>query len=305
MLRRLAFSVVAIIGATLIVFILSRIAGDPRLLFAGAEGYGLTPEQYEAIGKDLALDKPLVIQYLTWVGNVARGDFGRSIAARQPVSKIIRQRLPATLKLGLLAWFGAALVGVPLGVISAVKRGSVLDYIARSTALLGQSLPSFWVAIVAILIFAVKLQWLPALGDGDELKDYVLPVVTLAMLPLAGYVRLTRSSMLDVLDSEYIRLARAKGVGSWKVVTKHALRNAIIAPMTFSGLLLAGLLTGSVVVETVFSWPGLGRLTLQAVADNDFPVLSGSVLIFTTLYVAANFAVDMLYMVVDPRIKVG
>jgi len=156
---------------------------------------------------------------------------------------------------------------------------------------------------VAILVFAVQLHWLPSLGRGESWREFVLPVVTLAWLPLAGYVRLTRSAMLDTLDSEYVKLARAKGVTYWAVIGKHALRNALIAPLTLSGLLLAGLLTGSVVVETVFSWPGMGRLALQSVYNNDFPVLSGVVLIFTAVYVAANLTVDILYAVLDPRIR--
>jgi len=302
-LTRLIFAIVAIWGATVIVFGLSRLAGDPRLLYAGAEGYGLTPEQYEAIGKSLALDRSIVVQYGTWLGRAARGDFGKSISGRQPVLQLIGEKAPATLKLGGLAFAFAVSLGVPLGVISAVKRGSPWDYLARGLAILGQALPSFWIGIVAILVFAVQLHWLPSLGRGESWREFVLPVVTLAWLPLAGYVRLTRSAMLDTLDSEYVKLARAKGVTYWAVIGKHALRNALIAPLTLSGLLLAGLLTGSVVVETVFSWPGMGRLALQSVYNNDFPVLSGVVLIFTAVYVAANLTVDILYAVLDPRIR--
>lgn len=302
-MTRLIFAIVAIWGATVIVFGLSRLAGDPRLLYAGAEGYGLTPEQYEAIGKSLALDRSIVVQYGTWLGRAARGDFGKSISGRQPVLQLIGEKAPATLKLGGLAFAFAVSLGVPLGVISAVKRGSPWDYLARGLAILGQALPSFWIGIVAILVFAVQLHWLPSLGRGESWREFVLPVVTLAWLPLAGYVRLTRSAMLDTLDSEYVKLARAKGVTYWAVIGKHALRNALIAPLTLSGLLLAGLLTGSVVVETVFSWPGMGRLALQSVYNNDFPVLSGVVLIFTAVYVAANLTVDILYAVLDPRIR--
>lgn len=302
-IRRLAFSAVALIGATVIVFGLSRLSGDPRLLYMGADGYGITPEQYQALGKDLALDRPLAVQYLTWIGHAARGDLGKSIVGRQSVSKLIKEKLPATLKLGLAAWVFAVAAGVPLGVISAVRRGTLIDYFARGIAVLGQSLPSFWIGIVAILVFAVQLRLLPSLGRGDSFKEFVLPTITLAWLPLAGFVRLTRSAMLDVLDTEYVKLARAKGASSWRVVGKHAFRNALIAPLTLSGLLLASLMTGSVVIESVFSWPGIGRLALQAVTDNDFPVLSGVVLMFTAMYILANFAVDILYAVVDPRIR--
>lgn len=301
-LRRLLFSVFSVLGATVIVFALSRMAGDPRYLYAGTEGYGITPEQWDAIGVDLGLDKPVPVQYLIWLSNLVRGDFGKSIVAKRPVKSVILDKLPATLKLGAVAWI-IAFVGLPMGIISAVYRGGIFDYLVRGIATLGQALPSFWVAIVAILIFAVGLGWLPSSGRGDHWQEFVLPALTLGWLPLAAYVRLTRSSMLDVLDSEYVTFARAKGVGFWPVIYKHALRNAIISPLTFSGLLLAGFITGSVVVETVFSWPGVGRLAITAVFDNDFPVLSIVVLMFTVMYVTTNLIVDVLYAVVDPRIR--
>jgi peptide/nickel transport system permease protein len=288
-----------------IVFSLSRLSGDPRLLYMGNEGYGVTPEQYEALGRELALDKPFVVQYLARLGHAVRGDLGQSIVGRQSVTGMIRAKLPNTLKLAAVAWASAVVLGIPLGVLSAVKRGSPVDYLARGLAVLGQSMPGFWIGIMAILIFAVELHWLPSLGRGSNPKEFVLPVLTLAWLPMAGFVRLTRSSMLDVLDSEYVKLARAKGVSYWTVVAKHAFRNALIVPLTLSGLLLANLMTGSVVVEAVFSWPGIGRLALQAVADNDFPVLSGVVVMFTAIYLVANFLVDLLYAVVDPRIRLG
>lgn len=303
--RRLMFSLIAVIGATIIVFGLSRMAGDPRLLYAGQEGYGMTPEQWDAVGTRLGLDRPLVVQYALWLGRAAKGDFGTSIVARRDVSKIISEKAPSTIKLGIVAWVFAALAGLPLGIVSAVKRGSYLDYLARGLAVLGQALPAFWVGIVAILVFSVQLQWFPSSGRGDGVKEFVLPALTLAWLPLAGYVRLTRSAMLDVLDSEYVKFARAKGVSYRAVVIKHALRNALIAPLTLSGLLLASFITGSVVVETVFSWPGLGRLALQSVFDNDFPVLTGVVMLFTVMYVSINLAIDVIYAVIDPRIRLG
>ena len=302
--RRLIFSLFAVLGATVIVFALSRTAGDPRFLYAGTEGYGITPEQWDAIGADLGLDKPVPIQYLIWLGSFARGDFGKSIVAKRPVKSVIADKLPATLKLGAAAWV-VALIGLPLGIVSAVRRGGLFDYLGRVIAILGQGLPSFWVGIVAILIFAVGLGWLPSSGRGDSWQEFVLPTITLAWLPLAAYMRLTRSSMLDILDSEFVTFARAKGVGPWTIITKHALSNAIISPLTFSGLLLAGFITGSVVVETVFSWPGIGRLAITAVFDNDFPVLSAVVLLFTVMYVTTNLVVDVLYAIIDPRIRLA
>jgi peptide/nickel transport system permease protein len=198
-------------------------------------------------------------------------------------------------------------VGIPLGVLSAVKRGSVWDYLGRGIALLGQTLPVFWVGIMGILIFAVQLRWLPVgtMPDEFSFKHFIMPAITLGWFSAAGYLRLTRSAMLDVMDSEYIKLARAKGVNSTMVLWKHAFRNAIIAPLTFSSLVLAGFITGAIVTETVFSWPGLGRLAFTAVDDNDFPLIVGLMLLFTFMFLVVNLITDILYAYVDPRIRYG
>ena len=277
-------------------------AGDPRDLFAGTEGYAFTPEAWEQMGKDLGLDKPFVIQYALWLGRMVRGDWGETLIGRVDVFSVIKEKIPATAKLAAVAWVVSTIIGVPLGVLSAVRRATVWDYGGRVIALFGQATPSFWVGIMAILIFAVYLRWLPS-GRTGEWEHFVLPTLTLATEPLAGYLRLTRSAMLEILDSEYITLARAKGVSSQSVIWKHALRNAIIPPLTVSGILLAGLMTGSVIVESVFAWPGVGRLAVQAVLDNDFQVLTGVVLLFTAVYVALSFVVDITYAVIDPRIR--
>ena len=302
LVRRFIFSILAILGATILVFALSRMAGDPRDLFAGTEGYAFTPEAWDRMGKDLGLDKPLPLQYATWLGKMLRGDWGDTLIGRFDVFKIIREKIPATAKLAIVAWIFATAVGIPLGVLSAVRRGTVWDYFGRVVALFGQATPDFWVGIMAILLFAVYLGWLPSGRSGDW-SHYVLPGLTLGTGPLAGYLRITRSAMLEVLDSEYIKLARAKGVSPRAIVWKHALRNALIPPLTVSGLLLAGLLTGSVIVETVFAWPGVGRLAVQAVLDNDFQILTGIVLLFTVVYVVLSFLVDITYAVIDPRIS--
>ena len=204
------------------------------------------------------------------------------------------------------AWILATAIGVPLGILSAVKRGTVWDYLGRGFAVLGHSLPSFWIGIAAILIFAVWLGWLPSgtMGvHGTSWKNFVLPTVILAWLPMAGYTRLVRSSMLEILDSEFVKLARAKGVPDTVVVWKHGLRNAVIAPLTFSGLLLAGLITGSVAVETVFAWPGVARWGVQAVNNNNLNVLVTVTLVFTLAFVVLAFVIDLLYVVLDPRIR--
>lgn len=306
LIRRFFFSIFALVGATLVTFTLSRMAGDPRYLYAQEGGYGLTPERWESLGVELGLDHPLIWQYGVWLGNILKGNWQDSLLDRKPVIGKIRQRLPVTLQFGLSSFVFASIIGIPLGVLSAVKRGSIWDYMGRLFALLGQALPVFWLGIMGILIFSVKLGWLPVgtLGDGGfSWKHYVLPTVTLGWVAAASYLRLVRSSMLEVLDSEFVKLARAKGVSNNKVIWKHAFRNALIAPLTFSALLLTGFITGAVVVESIFSLPGLGRLAFQSIGDNDFPVMVGTVLVFTFMYVLINFLTDILYAYIDPRIR--
>jgi peptide/nickel transport system permease protein len=310
--RRLFYMALSIVAATAIVFALSRMAGDPRLLYAKPGGYGVSEEAYEALGRKLGLDKPLVVQYFMWLGRMLRGDLGNTLLDEKPVSRVLGEKVGATLQLGMAAWLFATLVGVPLGVLSAVKRGTVWDYIGRGFALFGQALPAFWVGIMAILLFAVELGWFPSGTRGthrgfplvwENLRFYIMPAITLGWLAAAGYLRLTRSAMLEVLDSEFIKLARAKGVNGWKVIWKHAFRNALIPPLTFSALLMAGFITGAVVVETVYAWPGVGRMAVEAVHNNDFPVLTGSVLMFTLVFVTVNFLADLAYAFIDPRIR--
>ncbi len=312
LIRRFFYMILSVIAATIIVFMLSRLAGDPRLLYAKPGGYGITEEQFEAIGESLGLDRPLIVQYGIWLGRILKGDLGKSIVSERPVTRILGEKIGATLQLGVASWILATIIGVPLGVLSAVKRGAVFDYLGRGFALFGQALPNFWLAIMSVLIFAVGLGWLPSgtrgLQDGfpfswQNLQYFVLPTATLAWGAAAGYLRITRSAMLEVLDSEYVTLARAKGVSHRMVIWKHAFRNALIPPLTVSTVLLTSLLTGAVVIETVFAWPGIGNLAVQAVDANDFPVLTAVVLLFVILWVVANFLTDIAYAVVDPRIK--
>ena len=231
---------------------------------------------------------------------------GETILDRKPVSRIVFLKLPSTLQLGAVSWVMATIVGIPLGILSAVKRGTYLDYFGRFFALLGQAVPQFWFGLVLILIFSVYLDLLPAGLKGDsfwELEYLVLPVITLSWGAMASYLRLTRTAMLEVLDSEYIRLARAKGVGTNSVVWKHAFRNALIQPLTASTLILTGFLTGAVLVETIFAWPGMGDAAIRAVNNNDFPLLQGFVFFFTILFVFSTFITDLLYAYIDPRIR--
>ena len=305
LIRRFLYSIVALVGATLFVFALSRAQGDPRNLLIQEGGYGVTPETWEEIGRQLHLDKPLVVQYLIWLGGVLQGDLGQSVGDRIPVGRQIAERIWPSVSLAAPAWIIAILIGIPLGVVSSIRRGTLVDYLARGFALVGQAAPSFWIALMAIFVFAVYLRWVPVgtRGDGFAIRNYILPVMTLGLGPMAAYLRLTRSAMLNILDSEYIKLARAKGVDSRLVIWKHALRNSLIPPLTVSALVLAGLITHAVVVETVFSWPGIGRLAFEAVSNGDFPVITGSVMCFVSLYIVVNFLTDMLYAVVDPRIR--
>ena len=309
LVRRLIASMLTLWGITVVVFILSRLGPDPILLYVPEEGYGPDPAALELIREKWGLNDPLLVQYSVWMGAMFKGDFGTSMRAGQPVTREIWRRLPATLQLGITAWIIATAVGIPLGMLSATRRGSIWDYIGRLFALIGQATPSFWLAIVFIYIFAVNLDWLPAAGRGiDEtffgrLKFMILPVAVLALDPMAGYLRITRSSMLEILDSEFIKLARAKGAGRLVIIYKHALKNALIQPLTLSALLLAGFVTGTVFIEQVFAWPGLGRLAVTATLNNDFAMLSGAVLMFGFLLITLNFAADMLYAVIDPRIR--
>ena len=239
-----------------------------------------------------------------------KGDFGKSLKSGHPSTEMIRIFAPASIQLGLAAWVFVLITGVPLGVLSAVKRGSIWDIIGRTFAVFGQALPPFWLGIMLILIFAVQLEWLPPGTRGDDdigffsrLTYLILPAVTLGWLASAGLMRLVRSSMLEVLDSEFVKLARAKGVGNTTLIWKHAFKNALIPPLTFAALIMAGFIAGTVVTETVFAWPGLGWMTFQAIINNDFPVMTTAVMVFTILYVTVVFIVDILYAFVDPRIR--
>ena len=300
-LRKLAAIVVVLIGLTILVFSLSHATGDPRYLYM-TQYTRTTSEAWEAQGKAMGLDKPLLIQYVIWVGKALRGDFGNSVYYQRNSLEMILESLPATLQLSGISFLAAMILGIPLGVLSAVKRSTAWDYAGRSFALLGQSVPPFWIAIVLVIIFSVQLDWLPTSRRGDW-QHFVLPVATLGWLPAAGLLRLTRSSMLEVLDSEFVKLARAKGVSSGTIVWKHAFRNALIAPVTYAMILLAGFMTGTVVVETVFAWPGIGRLAVNAALNTDFPLVTGLALVFGMMFLAASLVADLLYGVLDPRIR--
>ena len=299
LVRRLALAIVTLLAVSLIIFIMSRASGDPRHMML--DDYS-TEEDWQRMGEVLGLDKPYYQQYFIFIGNAFRGDFGVSIKEGRPVTEVVLDRLPNTLYLGLTAFIVSLLVGIPLGIMSAVKRGSLVDQVGKIVAMFGQSAPPFWLGIMLIIFFAVSLELLPPYGREDW-NSVVLPAVTLGWYYAAANLRLVRSAMLDVLDSEYIKLARAKGVPYWSIVLRHAFRNALIPPLTFAGVTLGALVTGSLVVETVFAWPGLGKLAIDALFAFDYPLLQGVVIVFTVLYVLAALSVDILYAYIDPRIR--
>ena len=301
LLRRLITTLVTLLAVSIIVFAMARVSGDPRDLLIDDSQVG-DIELFEALGRQLGLDKPYYQQYGIFLKDLLKGDLGQSVKEQRPVVDAIKERIANTLLLGLAAFAFSVLMGVPLGILSSVKRGSILDQLSKVVALIGQSAPSFWLGIMFIFFFAVKLGWTPPSGK-QEWNSIILPAVTLGWFFVAANLRLVRSAMLDVLDSEYIKLARAKGVSRNSIIWKHALKNALIPPLTFAGVSLGNLVTGSLVTETVFAWPGLGQAAIQAVWNNDYPMLQGVVIIFTLMYVAAALLVDVLYAYIDPRIR--
>ena len=303
LVRRVIVSILTLLAVSVIIFVMSRATGDPTYLYLG-NPEDVTQADIDSLRSLLGLDKHPVHQYGIFLRNLATGNLGESIRERRPVSEVIMERLPATLMLGGAAFAFALLVGIPMGIISAVWRGSIVDQVGKVIALIGQAAPPFWLGIMAIFFFAVRLGWLPPYGR-DEPSSIVLPAITLGWLFVAANMRLVRSAMLDVLDSEYIKLARAKGVSSKMIIWKHALRNAMIPPLTFAGVTMGSLVTGSLIAETVFAWPGLGQLAVRAMNGLDFGLLQGIVIVFTLIYVATSFLVDILYAYIDPRIRYG
>ena len=297
---RLVQAVVAILVISAIVFALARVTGDPVAILLPESA---SPSDIERTRINWGLDQPIYIQYVKYVGNILRGDFGEAWSfGRAPIASLLATRLPATLQLAAFAWVISAAIALPIGVIVAVKKDTGIDYAGKIIALLGQSAPSFAIGLILMWIFAVILGWLPTSGKGG-ITHMLLPGIALGYYNVAAVMRLTRSSMLEVLDTEYVKLARIKGMPEWKVIWKHCFRNALIVPLTYMGLIGAVLLTGSVVIETVFSWPGVGDLAIRAIRQRDFPVVQGVVIVFATFYIFVNLAVDILYAYLNPRIR--
>jgi len=293
-------SLVALWAITLIVFALTHLTGSPVDALLPDDA---SPQQVQDIIGEWGLDRPLPVQYFTFLGNALTGHFGDSLKWRgQGAMEVVFDHLPATLQLGGFAILLSVVFAIPLGVIAARHKNSGIDATVKMIALFGQSLPVFWLGIILIWIFAVTLSWLPTSGRGG-FGHMILPAIAMSWFQIAALVRLTRSAMLDVLDSEYIKLARIKGLSETMVVWKHALRNAAIVPLTYFGVLSGSILTGSVVIETVFAWPGIGWLAIEAIRGRDFPVVQSVVIAYAVIFLVANFAVDLLYAYVAPRIR--
>lgn len=298
--RRFFHMLISLLAITVVVFSLSHLTGSPIDALLPDDA---TPQQIENLTKHLGLDRPYYVQYLTFMQNAVVGDFGDSTKWKGNTAvQVVLQRLPATLQLGGLAVLISVVIAIPLGVLAAVKKNTIFDSVASGIALLGQSLPVFWLGIVLVWIFSVLLGWFPTSGYGG-LSHMILPAIAMAWFQIAALTRLTRSAMLEVLDAEYIKLARVKGVRDNVVIWKHAFRNAAIVPITYFGVLAGSLLTGSVVIETVFAWPGTGLLAIDAIRGRDFPVVQSVVMFFAVFYLVANFLVDVLYAAIDPRIR--
>jgi peptide/nickel transport system permease protein len=298
-LLRLLQGLLAVFVISLIVFALSRVAGDPIAAILDDE---TGKEQIELLRKEWGLDKPLHVQYFTYMKRLLTGDLGTSFKWDRPVAELIAEKLPATIQLSAFALLITAVIAFPVGVLSAVKKDSIFDTAGKMFAILGQSAPTFAVGLIAMWIFAVQFNLLPTSGRGG-VTHMILPGFALGYYNVAAIMRLTRSSMLEVLDTEYVKLARIKGIPEWKIIWKHCFRNALIVPITFFSLIGAVLITGSVVIETVFAWPGVGQLVIQSIVAKDHITVQAVVMLFALLYIGINILTDVAYAYVDPRIR--
>ncbi len=298
LLRRLCHSIIVIFGITLIIFIITHMIGDPVSLLLPPEA---SQSEREVFRSQLGLDRPLHIQYAVFLKDAIKGDFGISFRHGRPALGLVLYHLPATLELTVAAMLLSILLAIPIGILSSVKPGSFLDRLGMTFALFGQSAPVFWVGIMFILLFGVKLRWFPVSGRGG-IENLVMPAVTLGLFSTAAITRLTRSSMLDVLDREYIRTARIKGLPEILVVFKHALKNALIPIVTIVALQFGMMLSGAVITETIFAWPGVGRLAVNAIYNRDYPVVQAAVFVTSVFFILINLLVDLIYTRIDPRI---
>lgn len=306
-LRRLIATIPVLFGASIVIFLLIRLVpGDPAIAIGGPDA---SDEDLEQIRISMRLNDSLAVQYWRFVSGAVQGDLGRSYYYKRDIVDMVTSTLPATIQLGLTALFISVMISIPIGVVSAVFRNSWIDRTSMVGSVLGVSIPVFWLATMLIYIFAVRLRWLPASGRGDSffsldgLQHIILPAASLGAIMMASTSRLTRSSMLDVLGDDYVRTARAKGLREHQVIVRHALRNALLPVTTNIGLQVGSLLGGSFLTETVFAWPGIGRLTVDAMYRRDYPLVQGTLLTVVVIFVFVNLVVDLLYIVLDPRLR--
>lgn len=298
-LKRVLQGLVSVIGASIVIFVISRLSGDPIVLLLPTEA---PPALIEQVRLEMGLSEPVWRQYLIFAGKALSGDFGQSYRWQQPALELVLDRLPATIELALAALLFSVALAVPFGVLSAVHRGTWIDKFGKGFAMLGQAMPNFWVGLLLILVFSIHLNWLPAYGTGGP-SNIIMPAIALGWYPVAAQTRIVRSAMLDVLDSDYIRMGRAVGASEHVLVWKYALRNAAIPLVTILGVYFASMLGGAFVVETIFAWPGVGRTVVEAVFSRDFPVVQVGVLLTSVLFVLSNLLVDLSYGLIDPRIR--
>lgn len=299
LVSRLGQGVIVVVLVTLFVFLTTFLTGDPAGLMLGE---GATQEQIQAFRQRMGFDQPLILQYGSFLARAVKGDFGVSLYFQQPNVRLFAERLPATLQLAFLSLFLGTALAIPAGLIAGARRNTWIDSLVTNAALIGQAAPVFWVGSLAIMVFAVILGWLPASGRGTP-AHLILPTITLSLFPLAYNTRLIRSSTLEVLGQDYVRTARAKGLPSYAVLFKHVLRNAIGPALTVIGIQLGTFVGGSVITETVFAWPGIGRLAIQAILTKDFPLLQTIVAFLAIGFVVVNVLVDLAYSLVDPRVR--
>ncbi len=298
--KKLIFMIPVLIGLTIIVFMILHLSdGSPVDLIVGPNA---TPEVYQNITESLGLDKPLYVQYFTFLKGILKGDLGNSILQNRPVSELIVERFPVTLKIGIYSILLSFLIAVPIGIIAAVNRNTYKDYVSMTAALVGISMPTFWFGLLLIYFFSYKLGWFPISGYGTA-KHLILPVITVGLTDAAVTARMVRSSMLEVVGEDYIRTAKAKGLSQKIVIYKHALKNALIPVITLLGMRIGWVFGGSVILETVFSIPGIGRLMVDAIFARDYPVVQGAMLVLAATVLLGNLLADILYALVDPRIK--
>lgn len=299
-IKRLLQTIFVLLGVSAVAFVIVRLSGDPLSLFLSS---GATAEQEEAMRTRLGLNDPLVVQYIRFLWQVLHGDFGDSLFYKQPAIELILNRLPATVQLTISGALLATVVGIPLGVIAAVKKNTAVDNIVRVFAVLGQAIPSFWLGLMLILIFSVKLHLLPTSGRGS-FEQLIMPSITVGLFSMASVLRLTRSTMIEALKTDYIRTAKAKGLRRGRIVMLHALKNSLLPVITTVSLEVGHLLGGTLLTETIFSWPGIGSLAVQAINNRDYPIVQAAVILTAFMFVLVNLAVDLLYAAIDPRIDV-